>query len=214
MRQPHVLVKRAGDKQLLLRARSLDRAVFEHDNVVGIFDRGQAVRDDEQRLALRQRGDAALELVLIFGIGEGRGLVQNDDGRVFEHHARDGDALLFAAGEALARLARRRVVALRELFDEFLALRGARRGPDLLVRRARIAEADVFKQRTVEEEIILRNKADVFRELRERHILDIHSADRDLARAHIPESRDELRDRRLAAARRADERGEAALGER
>ncbi len=43
--------------------------------------------------------------------------------------------------------------------------------PDLLVRRARIAEADVFKQRTVEEEIILRNKADVFRELRERHIL-------------------------------------------
>ena len=178
------------------------------------MDRIQAVSNYKQGLSLHQFGNGLLNIAFIVRIHTCSSFVQNDDRRIFQNTACNRNALLFAAGEALARLARRRVVALRELFDEFLALRGARRGPDLLVRRARIAEADVFKQRTVEEEIILRNKADVFRELRERHILDIHSADRDLARAHIPESRDELRDRRLAAARRADERGEAALGER
>ena len=171
------------------------------------------MRDDEQGLALRQRGDAALDLVLVFGVGEGGGLVEDDDGRVFEHHARDGDALLFAAGQALARFTDRRVIALRQLPDELFTLRGAGGSPDLFIRCLRVAEPDVFQQRAAEQEIVLRHKADVLGKLRERHVLDIDAADGDRAAADVPEARDQLGHSRFAAAGRPDQRRKAALGE-
>ena len=119
------------------------------------------MRDDEQRFAARQGRDALLELFLVLRIGERGGLVEDDDGRVFQHHARDGDALLLAAGQALAGLARRGIVALRESGDERITLRGAGRGPSLLVRGGWVAEADVLKQRAAEEKIVLRDEADM-----------------------------------------------------
>ena len=43
------------------------------------------------------------------------GLVEDEDGRVFQDGAGDGDALALAAGEFHAALADERAVALREL---------------------------------------------------------------------------------------------------
>ena len=56
----------------------------------------------------------------------------------------------------------------------------------LVVGGIRIAETDVFKQRAAEQEVILRDKADIFRKLLKRHILDIHAADGNLAGGDIP----------------------------
>ena len=49
--------------------------------------------------------DRALHLTLGFGIERRGGLVEQDDGRVLEQRARDGDALALAAGDLRAVLA-------------------------------------------------------------------------------------------------------------
>ena len=124
-RLPHVPVQRAAFKQLRLRALGCSSAVPKHHDVVRIFGGGQTVGDHQQRLALRQRRDALLDLVFVFRVGKCGGLVQNDDRRIFKHHAGDGDALFFAAGQPPARLSGRGIIALRQFPNELLALRRA-----------------------------------------------------------------------------------------
>ena len=105
------------------------------------------MRNDQQSLASGQGGNALLNFIFVLRVGEGGGLVQNDDGRIFQQHPRDGDALLFAAGEPFAGFARRGVVALRQLCNELLALGGPGSGLHLLIRGSGVAQADVFQQR-------------------------------------------------------------------
>ena len=58
---------------------------------------GQPVRDDKQRFASGQLRKAPLNLVLVFGVRKGGGFVENDDRRILQNHAGNGDALLFTA---------------------------------------------------------------------------------------------------------------------
>ena len=55
-----------------------------------------------------------LHVALGFGIERRGRLVEQDDRRILDQRARDGDALALAAGELQAVLADRRVVAGRE----------------------------------------------------------------------------------------------------
>ena len=82
MRLPHLPVQRAVFQQLLLPPLGGDRAVFQNDDIVRVLYCGEAVGDDEHGLALCERGDAALDLVLILRVGERRRLVEDDDGRI------------------------------------------------------------------------------------------------------------------------------------
>ena len=108
-------------------------AVFQNDDVVGIPDGRQTMGDDQKGLALCKGGDAALELILVLGVGKGCRLVEYDYRRVFEHHSRDGDALLFAARKTPSGLSGRGIIALRQLGDELFALGGSCRGFDLFI---------------------------------------------------------------------------------
>lgn len=49
--------------------------------------------------------DRLLDVAFVVRVHAGGGFVEDDDGRVFQYAARDGDALLFAAGELLAAVA-------------------------------------------------------------------------------------------------------------
>ncbi len=60
-----------------------------------------------------------------FAVEVAGGLVQHQDARVFEDHPRQGDALLLAAAQAVAALADHRIVALGQLDDELVDVRGA-----------------------------------------------------------------------------------------
>ncbi len=53
-----------------------------------------------------------------FAIQVAGGFVQDQDARVFEDHTRQGDALFFAAAQAVAALAHDRVIALGQVHDE------------------------------------------------------------------------------------------------
>ena len=74
------------------------------------------------------------------GVQRAGGLVEHQHRRVAQDRARDRDALLLAAGEAVAALADERVVAVGQRRDQVVDLRGARGVLDLLVGRVGLAK--------------------------------------------------------------------------
>ena len=91
----------------------------------------------------------------------GGGFVQDQDLRVDQNSARDGNALALAAGQGLAALADQGVVGFRQFQHEFVSAGGARG-----VNHARCActwnaVGDVVADRAEEQEWILEHDADV-----------------------------------------------------
>jgi len=75
------------------------------------------VRDQQHRAVGEQFADAGEQLVLGLGVERGGGLVEDDERRVAEERARQGDPLPLALGQVGAvdeRRAEQRLVALRE----------------------------------------------------------------------------------------------------
>lgn len=72
-----------------------DFTAVEHQNLIGAADGFEPVGDHQDRLIARERFDCLLLPILILGVDVGGGLVENEDGRILEHGAGNGDALLF-----------------------------------------------------------------------------------------------------------------------
>ena len=121
-----------------------DAAVFEHDDLAGAFDRGEAVGDDDRRAAGEQPPQAGLDARLGVDVDVGGGLVEDEDPRVGDEGAGEGDELALAGGELDAALADLGVVALLERADEGVGADGAGGGADLVDGRVRPAEGDVL----------------------------------------------------------------------
>ncbi len=87
---------------------------MEHQDPVCPPDLGQAVGDEQGRAAFEHALDGALDLVFGGAVdGAGR-VVEDQDARVGEQGAGDGDALALAAGERHPALADHRLVAVGE----------------------------------------------------------------------------------------------------
>src|SRR3954470_11585799 len=136
-------VATAARQQLVVRAALDDPAVVEHHDLVGVPDRRQAVGDRDRGPALRQPVERRLHVALGLGVERAGGLVEDQHRRVAQDRARDRDALLLAAGEAVAALADDRVVALGQRRVQVVDARGAGGVLDLLVGRAGAREAQV-----------------------------------------------------------------------
>ncbi len=89
-----------------------------------------------------------------------RGLVEDEDRRVAQDRPRDRQALLLAAGEAVAALADDGVEPVGQRADQRVDLRGARGILELLVGRVRAREAQVLAHAGVEEVGVLGHEAD------------------------------------------------------
>ena len=105
-------VQRRALEQLVVGAARGDRAVLEHDDLVGERDRREAVGDHERRAARHHLAQRELDLLLGRGVDRRGGVVEDQDPRVGEDRARDRDPLALAAGERQPALADTRVVAL------------------------------------------------------------------------------------------------------
>ena len=88
-------------QQLGVRAALDDASGLHHQNLVGDENRRETVRDGDSRAALHHRLQRRLDQPLRVGVERAGRLVQNQDTRVLEDHARDGDALLLAADQIL-----------------------------------------------------------------------------------------------------------------
>ena len=84
-----------------------DDPPVHHENLVGMADRTEPVRDEQHRFSLNQAGDRVLNERLVLRVLRGRRLVEYDDRRVFEKHPGERNALPLACGEMYALAIRR-----------------------------------------------------------------------------------------------------------
>ena len=75
----------------------LNLPVLQDNNLIGIFDGGQTMCDDQQRFPFCQSSDGLLDFFFVLLIGERGCLVQNHDGGIFQNHAGNRNALFFTA---------------------------------------------------------------------------------------------------------------------
>ena len=127
-----------------------------------------SARTVDRRCAHHQRAAAfhqalhgLLDQHLAFAVQAGRGLIQDQDGRVREEGASDRHALALAAGQLHAALAHHRVIALGQAHDEVVRAGLPRRVLDLGLRRAGPAVGDVLGQRAVEQDGLLLHDRDL-----------------------------------------------------
>jgi hypothetical protein len=88
-----------------MRAVLDDAAFLDRDDPVAVAHGGEPVRDDEHGAAMHDALHVLLDDALAFIIERAGRLVEDQDARIHDQRARDGDALALAAGEAGAALA-------------------------------------------------------------------------------------------------------------
>src|SRR5229473_1250838 len=89
---PQPAVDVATVEQLLMGADVVDAAAFEHEDRVGADQRGEAVRNDDQRPALRDAQQVGVDDGLAVGIERAGCLVEDQDPRIADQRARSPDA--------------------------------------------------------------------------------------------------------------------------
>ncbi len=140
------------------------------------------------------------------------GLVQDEDRRVAQDGACDGQALLLTAGEPVTTLADHRVVAVGQGGDVVVYLGRPGRRDQLLVGGVRLGEAEVLGDGGVEEVRLLGDHADRPGEGVEVEVAHVHPVEGDAAAGHVVEPGHQVAERGLAGAGRADDRETAAGG--
>src|SRR5690606_12306145 len=96
---PHRGVEAVAAQQRLVRAALGDAPFGEHENLVGVDDRREAVRDDDGRVTARYLFERRLNFALGARVERRRRLVEDEDARALQNRARDRHALLLAARE-------------------------------------------------------------------------------------------------------------------
>src|SRR5262249_54972826 len=99
--------------------------------------------------------------LLSLRIEHGRGLVQNQDGRVFKQGTRQSDALALAARKSDTLIADKCLIGLWEASDEFMCLGRLGRALNIGGGGVEFAETNVVAHATAEKEYVLWNHANL-----------------------------------------------------
>jgi len=169
------------------------------------------MRDDERRAALHEARQRVLHLNFGCGVERGGRLVEQQNGGILQHGARDGDALALPAGKLEPGLTDQRVVAFGQRCDELMRGRVAGGLLDFGIGGAGRAIGDVGADRVVEEKGFLRDERACGAQRTQCDVARILPVDEDAAGGRIVETRHEVEDRALAGAGRTDERDRVAL---
>ncbi len=187
-------------QQLLVRPDLHDAPGVQDHEPVGVPEGGEAVRYREGGPPLHQPADGLLDLFLGLHVHGGGGLVQDQDLRVVEDGAGQGDALALPAGEPGAPLAHLGVVAVGLGHDEGVGVGRLRGLHDLLEAGAGPAVADVLGDGPAEQERLLEHDADLPAQVLEADLPEVHAVDLDDAVVHVVESGDQVHGGGLAHA--------------
>ena len=103
--------------------------------------------DDEHRSAARDLCHVLLNSALALVVERACRLIENEDARIGNQRAGDGDALPLAPGQAAAPLTDDRVIALGEFENEVMGAGELCCGDDALGRRGRIGQSDSRTER-------------------------------------------------------------------
>src|SRR5580704_8102142 len=125
-------------EELAMAALLDDAAVLDYHEPVHLRDGGEPVRDGDDGLAGHQRVEVLMDRGFDLAVERGGRLVEHQDRRILENHARDGDALALPAGKLYPALADMGVVAaaampVLQIGNELMRVRQLRRALDFRV---------------------------------------------------------------------------------
>src|SRR5690242_15345369 len=100
-----VVVAASEGVQTLVRASLDDTARLDDQDLIRTSDGREAVRDDKRRTSAHQVLQPFLNQRFGFGVEAGSGFIEDENARIGENGARDGDALFLPAGKPDAALA-------------------------------------------------------------------------------------------------------------
>ena len=121
----------AGPHQRAMGAALGDAPAVEHEDAVAADDAGEAMGEHQGRAPAHQPVERLLDHRLVLRIDRRERLVEQQDRRVAQQSAGDGDALALAAGELDALLADDGAIALGQARDEIMDIGGLGRRLDL-----------------------------------------------------------------------------------
>src|SRR5438105_15741236 len=101
--------------------------------------------DGDDGAARGQPFEGALNLLLRFRIQSRSRFIEQENRRIFQERAGDGQALLLSAGKKTAFVADDRLIAVRLRLDEIVRERGSRRFINLPRLRIEPAELNIFE---------------------------------------------------------------------
>ena len=193
-------IERAAGSQLVVGAHVDDPAVPHHHDPIGQRDRPQTVGDDQGRSAANELLEDLLDELLAFQVDLAGGLVEDENGRVAEDGAGQGDPLALASGELTSHRAQQRIVALGKLLlDEPVGMRLLGRPDHLLARGVRRAVADVVQRGVVEQDRVLGDDADLTAQVAKPDVVEPDAVQTDGPRIRIGEPGNQADEAGLAA---------------
>src|ERR1700704_6723495 len=128
-------------------------------------------------------------------------LVEQDDRRILDQGARDGDPLALAARELEPMFTDHRVVTGRECRDEIVRMCSPCGGRDFGRAGVWLSEGDVVAHRSAEQEYVLADVADLTAQGAPGYCRDVLPVDGDRAAFNIIGAQHQVENGRLAAAR-------------
>src|SRR5262249_22289981 len=110
------------------------------------------------------RGERMLNVPLALRVERARGLVQNQNRRIFQDRSSDRNSLALTARQLHATLTDERVVAGRKRLDEVAGMSKLRSSINLGIAGGGTSETDVVRNRTMEHRRLLRDGRHAFAE--------------------------------------------------
>ena len=210
LRVVHFAVEAALGHQLPVGAGFHHVAAAHHQDEVGVFDGGQAVRHHKAGFIAHQAAHGLLNLHLGAGIDVAGGLVQDQHVRVDQHGAGDGHQLLLPLGDVGAVVGDHRVVALRQAHDVVVNLGRLGRLDDLLAGGVGAGVGDIFVNGAREQPGILQHHGVRAAQALAGDVADIVIIHGDLAVVDIIEAHQQVDQRGFARARGAHDGNQVA----
>src|SRR5262245_411055 len=165
------------------------------------------MRDNERRAAAHQVTQTFLNQRFRFRVEAGSGFVENQDARISENRAGDGDALFLPARQTHAAFADDGVVLVREVFRELIYAGDAASFEDFLFARIRPRERHVLADRSVEEKSVLQHDSELRAVAAQLHGREVYSIHEDAPTRRFVERCDQTYDGGLPCSGWPDESG-------
>src|SRR6266849_9657747 len=145
-------------RQLALRRNQLagssflnNPAILQYDNFVRFFRERYAMRDEDDRAASERAGKRVGDAAFRNGVKRGGRLVHDENGRVAEKGACQGNALPFASGQRASALADDSVIAFGKRGNEGINGSIPSAGADFVQSGPRFSVGNVFAYGGAEE---------------------------------------------------------------
>ena len=167
---------------------------------------GKAVSDDKRSAAFHQRFQRFLNQAFALRIQRTGGFIQDEDGRIFQNRARNGDALALAAGEFDAALAHQRGVTFGEGLDKVVRVCLAGGLFYFFLAGAWLAVSDVVRNAPAEEQHLLGDHGHLAAKFSQLVVARVPAVDQDAAARRIIETEQQGDQGGFSRAAWADER--------